>query len=62
MTDQQVKMVHFTDEEQVTQPNLEQQILTIAKLNERIAIMNRLEGLNRDFQAKVKGKKSRMLL
>ncbi|KAI8991101.1 hypothetical protein BDF20DRAFT_842680 [Mycotypha africana] len=54
VTDQHIKMVHFNivqNEEQ--QKNIEDRILEISTLNDRVAYMNKLEGLNRIFQGKV---------
>lgn len=53
MTEDHVKMVHFIDGEETTQPDLEERIFNIAAMNDRVAMMDRLEGLNRDFQTKV---------
>ncbi|KAI8636394.1 hypothetical protein BD408DRAFT_426218 [Parasitella parasitica] len=52
ITKQNVKMVHFIDQEDSDHISLENRIFDIAAINERVAIMNRLEGLNRDFQTK----------
>lgn len=51
-------MVHFQDEEEDEteirkQMKLEDSIHNIAMINERILLMDKLEALNRDFQAKV---------
>lgn len=53
MTEDRVKMVHFIDEEETKQPDLEERIFNIAAMNDRVAMMDKLEGLNRDFQTKV---------
>lgn len=53
ITEQHVKMVHFIDQEDNNQINLEDRIFNIAAINERVSMMNKLEGLNRDFQTKV---------
>ncbi|GAA5812592.1 hypothetical protein MFLAVUS_006049 [Mucor flavus] len=52
VTDQHVKMVHFTDEEDKSQVNLEDRIFQISAVNDRVSYMDKLEGLNRDFQTK----------
>ncbi|KAG2215350.1 hypothetical protein INT46_011720 [Mucor plumbeus] len=52
ITEQNVKMVHFIDQEDNNQINLEDRIFNIAAINERVSMMNKLEGLNRDFQTK----------
>lgn len=46
-------MVHFKDDVDDSQLNLEERIFNIAAINDRVAYMNELEGLNRDFQTKV---------
>jgi hypothetical protein len=51
-------MVHFQDEEEDEtevrkQMKLEDSIHNITMINERISLMDKLEALNRDFQAKV---------
>lgn len=53
ITEQHVKMVHFIDQPDKNEINLEDRIFNIAAINERVSIMNKLEGLNRDFQTKV---------
>ena len=54
MTDELVKMVHFSDEEEdFKHLDLEARILQIATLNDRVSYMDKLEGLNKDFQTKV---------
>jgi hypothetical protein len=52
-------MVHFNDdeEEEEKQSKLEESILNLSTINSRISYMDKLEGLNRDFQTKVKKKK-----
>ncbi|CAO3631126.1 unnamed protein product [Mucor fragilis] len=52
ITEQHVKMVHFIDQPDKNEINLEDRIFNIAAINERVSIMNKLEGLNRDFQTK----------
>ncbi|KAI8875314.1 hypothetical protein K501DRAFT_299412 [Backusella circina FSU 941] len=54
VTDQGIKMVHFDDSDDVLQPalNLEQRIFKAISVNDRVAAMDKLEGLNKDFQAK----------
>lgn len=49
-------MVHFNDddEEEERQSKLEESILNLSTINNRISYMDKLEGLNRDFQTKVK--------
>lgn len=50
-------MVHFNDEEEEEkQSKLEESILNLSTINSRISYMDKLEGLNRDFQTKVKKK------
>ncbi|GAN10932.1 COP9 signalosome complex subunit 3 [Mucor ambiguus] len=52
ITEQHVKMVHFIDQTDKNEINLEDRIFSIAAVNERVSFMNKLEGLNRDFQTK----------
>lgn len=51
--EQLVKMVHFIDEDESATVKLEDRIAHIASINERVSYMDKLEGLNRDFQTKV---------
>jgi COP9 signalosome complex subunit 3 len=53
VTEDHVKMVHFIDDEETKQPDLETRIFNIAAMNDRVARMDKLEGLNKDFQTKV---------
>lgn len=46
-------MVHFIDQGDVAQMSLEDRIFQIAAINDRVSNMDRLEGLNKDFQTKV---------
>lgn len=46
-------MVHFIDQGDVAQMSLEDRIFQIAVINDRVSNMDRLEGLNKDFQTKV---------
>lgn len=56
MTDQLVKMVHFIDDDERKDTlNLEERLLQVASVNDRVAYMDKLEGLNKDFQTKVRG-------
>ncbi|KAG1155649.1 hypothetical protein G6F37_008355 [Rhizopus arrhizus] len=54
ITEQLTKMVHFNDdeEEEEKQSKLEKSILNLSTINSRISYMDKLEGLNRDFQTK----------
>lgn len=46
-------MVHFIDQGDIAQMNLEERIFEIAAVNDRVSNMDKLEGLNKDFQTKV---------
>lgn len=46
-------MVHFNDVEEEKQNKLEESILNVSNINNRILYMDKLEGLNREFQTKV---------
>jgi hypothetical protein len=48
-------MVHFDDSDEILQPalNLEERIFKAISMNDKVAAMDKLEGLNKDFQAKV---------
>ncbi|KAG2194865.1 hypothetical protein INT47_002659 [Mucor saturninus] len=52
ITDLSVKMVHFIDQRDVAQMSLEDRIFQIAAINDRVSNMDKLEGLNKDFQTK----------
>jgi hypothetical protein len=55
-------MVHFIDEDDSAQLKLEECISTIANINDRVSYMDKLEGLNRDFQTKVRRHKRDLFL
>lgn len=46
-------MVHFIDQKDVAQTSFEDHIFQIAAINDRVSTMDKLEGLNKDFQTKV---------
>ncbi|KAG1451747.1 hypothetical protein G6F56_008000 [Rhizopus delemar] len=52
VTEQNIKMVHFNDVEEEKQNKLEESILNVSNINNRILYMDKLEGLNREFQTK----------
>lgn len=53
VTDQLVKMVHFEDQDkQEENLNLVDRILQITNVNDRVSYMDKLEGLNKEFQTK----------
>lgn len=47
-------MVHFNDQDKQEEDlNLADRILQITKVNDRVSYMDKLEGLNKEFQTKV---------